>query len=87
MKQENIIGIILIVFLFALFITTNLNINDTRRVLKNKIDLLQNDIKKKTKHDSLLIEHYNKCSFISSDELEIGYGGYIRVKQMTYKLK
>ena len=59
-----------------------------QQITKEHLELTQNDLKvvdsllrDRVVKDSLYREHLQQCSFISNDQLQIGYQGYLRVKK------
>ncbi len=43
----------------------------------DRIDSLQNRMSQSAYRDSLVMQHYGTCSFISMDDIAVGYDGYL----------
>ena len=72
-------------FIFIVLVLAMIDYN--QRTIKNDLELTRNDLKVvdsllriRDTRDSLYIQHLRQCSFVGSDQLVIGYQGYLKVK-------
>jgi len=84
---------IVIIMLMIAIISLALN-NDflRQRIIKQQkeINKLENIILKGATRDSLIRDHFSKCSFISRDQVKIGYDNYLQYipsEELTLNLK
>lgn len=80
--------IIIVLVIWATATYTILSNNDRYHELRQDYENLREDYKSLDSTvntlknaDSLRLEHYKQCSFISKDRVHIGYNGYLQVKK------
>jgi len=71
--------LIIIIFLINIIITCNY-IEVNTDLLKENKRLIQ-ELKKASIRDSLYWVHLSKCSFISNDQIKVGYDNYLQLKK------
>jgi len=77
-KQYNMVIIVgtanLVLMIFVIFMGIGLASDLVKQ--SNRINNLQNRITQSAYRDSLVMQHYGTCSFISMDDVAIGYDGH-----------
>jgi len=71
--------LIIIIFLINIIITCNYIKVNTDLSKENK--RLSRELKKASIRDSLYWVHLSKCSFISNDQIKVGYDNYLQLKK------
>jgi hypothetical protein len=75
-KFERVVIYTLLVWGIAImYVETNKSKAHNNRIIK-----LEAAVKVLETQDSLIHEHYSRCSFIDKDSIEVGFDGYLRKK-------